>query len=263
MEYSKLKIGIILVLLIAFFVILNLNAITKEIKNFFYLISSPIQKTLWQAGGKTSDFFVGFFQAENLKKENEQLQLRVKELISENIKLEALSKENEVLRAALGIGLEKEFKLQVSEVIGKDISQDFILIDKGSEDGIEEGFPVITQQKILIGKISDVYKNFSKVLLISNPKSSFDAKLSNAEVFGVVKGKGNFKIALDLIPQEEEIKEGDQVLTSALGGVFPEGLLVGEITEVKKLDVEPFQTATLLPAFDIREIEKLFIITKF
>jgi len=259
----RLKKRIIVVLVIIFFVVLNLTAFTKEVKNFFYLISSPIQKTLWRAGDRVSDFFEAIFEIKNLKKENEELKLKIQALLSENVAIIELKKENEILREALEIGLEKEFKLVFAKIIGKDISQDTILIDKGSEDGISKNSPVITQQKTLVGKISEVYENFSKVMLVSNKNSSFDAKISDSEIYGVVKGKGNFKLFLDLIPKEKEIKEGDFIVTTSLGGVFPEGLLVGEITEVKKLDVEPFQQAEIKPAFDIKEIENLFIITGF
>ena len=257
---SKLKIGAIVVLLIAFFVVLNLTGFSKEIKNFFYLISSPIQKTLWRLGDKTADFFEIVSQIKNLKKENERLSLRVQELLAENSLLKELKRENEILREALGIGLAKEFKLSLAEVIGKDISQDSLIINKGSKDGLTSGLAVITPQKILVGKISQVYKNFSKVMLISNKKSVFSVKFQEKDIEGVVKGKGNFQLFLDLIPQNAEIEPGDDLVTVSLGGIFPAGLLVGEIKEIKKSDVTPFQQAEIKPAFDIKEIEKLFII---
>ncbi len=272
---SKLKIGAIVVLLFVLFIILNLTAIAKEVKNLFYLISSPIQKSLWRVGDRVSDFFETISEIKNLKKEvdeislidtlryawlKEELKLKIQEFMAENAKLKELKKENEILRGALEIGLEKEFKLTLAEIIGKDISQDSLIINKGSADGISKGLPVITQQKILLGKINEVYKNFSKAMLISNKESSFDAKISEKDISGLVKGRGSLKLFLDRIPQEKEIKEGDLIVTTALGGIFPSGLLVGEIKEIKKSDIEPFQQAEIKPFFNITEIEKLFII---
>ena len=273
----RVKIGLITVLLIAFFIVLNLTSFSKEVKNFFYLISSPIQKTLWRAGDNLSDFFEAISEIEKLKKENEELLLENQALIAENASLKELKKENEVLREALEIGLEKEFKLVLAEVIGKDISQDVLLINKGSKDGILKDFPVITQQKSLIGKCGEVYENFSKVILISNKESSFDAKIIGSQnsseadlggdddndIQGLVKGKGNLKLFLDLIPQEKEINEGNLVVTTALGGIFPRGLLVGEIKKVLKSDIQPWQGAEIEPAFDIKELETLFILINF
>ena len=273
----RVKIGLITVLLIAFFIVLNLTSFSKEVKNFFYLISSPIQKTLWRAGNNLSDFFEAISEIEKLKKENEELLLENQALTAENASLKELKKENEVLREALEIGLEKEFKLVLAEVIGKDISQDVLLINKGSKDGILKDFPVITQQKSLIGKCGEVYENFSKVILISNKESSFDAKIIGSQnsseadlggdddndIQGLVKGKGNLKLFLDLIPQEKEINEGNLVVTTTLGGIFPRGLLVGEIKKVLKSDIQPWQGAEIEPAFDIKELETLFILINF
>ncbi len=277
MKFSpRLKIeGIIIVFLIAFFTALNYPPINKEVKNFFYLISSPIQKTLWGAGDRVSDFFETVSEIKNFKKEvdehsfidalrcawaNEELRLKIEGLISENAKLRELKKENETLRIALGIGLEKEFKLLLAEVIGKDISQDTILINRGLKDGISKSLSVINQQKVLVGKIGEVYSNYSKVILISNKESSFDAKISESDVQGVVRGRENGKLFFDLVPKEKEIKEGDLVVTTALGGIFPSGLLVGEIGKVFRSDVEAFQQAEILPTFDIGELEILFVI---
>jgi rod shape-determining protein MreC len=264
MKFSPgLKIGTIIVLLIAFFIVLNLTSFSKEVKNFFYLISSPIQKTLWRTGDNLSDFFEVISEIGKLKKENEEILLKNQELLAENTGLKELKKENEVLRKALEIGLEKEFKLLLAEVIGKDISQDALLINRGSKDGILKDFPVITQQKALIGKCGEVYENFSKVILIFNKESSFDAKIPDSDIQGVVKGKGNLKLFLDLVSQEKEIKEGDLVVTTVLGGIFPKGLLVGEIEEVLKSDIQPWQGAKIKPAFDVKELETLFVVTNF
>ena len=194
---------------------------------------------------------------------NEELKLKIQELIAENVALKELKRENEVLREALKAGLEKEFKLLSVEVIGKDISQDSLLVSLGSKDGILKDSPVINQQKALVGKIGAIYQNYSKVILISNKEITFDAKLSDAEIYGLLKGEGKGKLALDLIPREKEIKEGDLVVTAPLGGIFPKGLLVGEIVKVLKSDVKAWQEAEISPAFNFKELDTLFVITNF
>ena len=259
----KTKIAIISLLLVVFFLLLNLTFFGKEVKNFFYLISSPIQKSFWRAGDRISSFFEFITEMKHLKEENEELKLQIQELLAENEVLKDFKKENETLREALEIGLEKEFQLVLGRVTGKDIAQDFILINKGAQDGISEGLPLITPQKALIGRISQVYENFSKVLLISHSQSSFDGKIAGSEILGMVKGKGNLRVAFDLIPKKEEIQEGDSVVTSALGGVFPVGLLVGKVNYIEKADPEPFYWAEISPFFDIGELEKVFIILNY
>jgi len=257
----RLKLAIAIFLMILG--ILNLSLFYKEIKNLFYLVSQPIQKFFWKVGDNISGFFEIVFEAQNLQKENEELKLILSGLLSEKIEKIRLEKENQVLRKALEIGLEKEFKLEIAEVLGKDISQDSILINKGKKDGISEGLPVITEQKILVGSIGEVYENFSKVKLISHKNSSLDVKIFEKEIEGLLKGKGNLKLSLELLPKEKEIQIGDLVVTTSLSGLYPKGLLVGEIQEVKKEDANPFQTASVKAAFEIGQIETLFIITDF
>lgn len=257
------KISLTIFLLIAFFVVLNLTNFSKEIKNFFYLISKPVQKTLWQTGDSASDFLRGIVEIKIIQEKNQELHLKNQELLAENVLLKELKKENEILREVLNVSLEKDFQLQLVQVISKDISQDSILVDKGLKDGVSKGLAVITSQKTLLGRIGKVYKDFAEVVLISNKESSFDAKVSEKEIYGIIRGKGSLEVYFDLIPKDKEIFRGDVVITAALGGIFPKDLLVGVIKEVKKSDVEPFQTATIESSFKIEELDNLFIITDF
>ncbi len=283
MKFSLKKRRLLIIILIAALAIFLLNIFQKDVRSFFYSMSSPVQKVLWQAGDKTSDFLESIIKAGDLKNEMNELEVKNQELLAQVVILEELKKENKILREALEIELQKDFKLILSQIISKDISQDFILIDKGSKDGISEDMPVVIQQRVLVGKISGVYENFSKVMLISNKESSFDAKIftpdgplpetgqpgvdvsgrQEGNISGMVRGQENSKILFDLIPKEEEIFKGDIVVTTALGGIFPKGLLVGKIKTIKKIDVEQFQQAEIEPFFDITRADMLFIILDF
>jgi len=260
MKFKKTK---ILLIFLIIFLILFLNFYRKEVKNSFYLISGPIQKSLWRAGDRISDFLEGFSNINRLKKENEELKLKIQELLAENVTLQELKKENQILREALKIGLQKEFKLALAQIIEKEIGPDVIKIDKGFEDGISKEMPVITEQKVLVGKVSEVYTNFSKVKLVTNKEISFDGEIQEKEIIGLVKGKGNLNFYLDLVPREAEIEEGNLIITSALGGIFPKGLLVGKVKKIKKSDIEPMQQAEISPLFSVEEIEKVFIILEW
>lgn len=259
----RIKIATIAFLIIVLFVVVNIFGLAKGVKNLFYSFSSPLQKTFWKWGGGLSNFFGAIHDIKNLKKENTELSLKIQELLAENISLKEIEKENQSLREALNIGLEKEFKLGIAEIIGKDISQDALLINKGKRDGLIEGMPVITQQKILLGRIDKIYNDYSSILLISNKKSSFDAKLAEKEILGLVKGQGNLKLSFNLVPKDKEIKQGDLIVATSLGGVFPEGLLIGIVESVRKTDIEPFQNAEVSLMFNFYNLEKVFIILNF
>ena len=260
---------ILIIAVVGILIIFSLNLCQKGIKNIFYLISSPMQKIMWQTGQTFSNFGQTMFEIKNLKRDITDLGLKNQQLLAEVASLKELQKENEILREALDIGLKKDFSLVLVEVIGKDALGDFILINKGSTDGILKDLPVINQQKILFGKIYEVYENFSKVMLISHKDNIFDVKiqdsdlLADQEIYGVVKGEGNLKIFFDLIPPEVKMEVGDILVTSALEGVFPKGILVGKIKKARKSDIKPFQQAEIEPFFDITQTENLFVITNF
>lgn len=268
---KRIKKTLFILVLLGLIIFLNVTGLVTDLKNFFFLISAPIQKTLWQAGKNVSDFTTGILRVSNLQNEIEILQLENQELTGQIVALFELQKENKTLREALNLNLPAEFDLLLGQTISKDISQDAILINKGRQDGVSQGQPVITEQKVLLGKIGQVYNNFSEVILISNKENSFDAKIIRdlelesepAEIYGIAKGRGNYQLYLDFIGKEEEIFEKDIVVSSALGGIYPPGLLVGEIKTVKKSDVDPFQLVEIEPAFEVEKLDYLFIMTKW
>ena len=261
MKNSKgIKYGLIVLALTVILIVVNVTCFSKKIKNFFYFASAPIQKIFWHAGSNVSTFFETILEIKNLKQKTDDLEIENQRLLSEIARLKELSKENEELREAMQVGLQKEYSLYFAAIIGKDTSQEFIVIDKGSNNGVAENMAVITSQKVLIGRVAEVYDNFSRVQLISNTKSSFDVKVQDKDITGLLKGEGNQRVLLDLVPTDKEISEGDIVITSELGGIFPAGILIGKVSSVRKSDTKPFQQANLNTFFKLKESDKVFII---
>ena len=262
MLISLKKNKIWIVVLVAL-ILIGLSFYSAGIKNFFYSFSSPIQKFFWGTGQKSANLFRAILKINNLQKELNELKLENQKLHSEIASFGRFKEENETLRQALDIGLRKEFKLVFAEIIGKDIGEDYILINRGSDSGISENMPVITESKVLLGKTYEVSKNFSKVMLISNKKSSLDAKARDKEVRGIIDGKGNLSLSLRLLSQDEEIQKGDLITTTVLGGIFPKGLIVGTIERLEKSDIKPIPEAQISPSFDLTRSETVFIILDF
>ncbi len=260
------KILISLVLLVVLIGILNI--FQAEIRNCFYFLSYPIEKTLWKAAGSASVFFASILNAENLAEENEGLKTENQKLLAEIMSLQDSQRKNQALAEILASNQQKDFNMVQAGVVGLESEQDIILIDKGLDSKISENMPVINQQKVLFGKIHRVYKNFSEVMLISNKNCALDVKIkqddiTNPAISGIVKGRGGLDVYLDLVPFENAIKEGDILLTSALDGVFPKDLLVGKITRKNENDQKPFQQAEVEPFFTLKNTENLFVITNY
>jgi len=262
MKFTSIKTKILIITIVVAFV-LSLNFFQGETKGFFYNISMPIQRVFWSMGDSISGFFGTVANLNSLKEENEQSQKFIQELLAEKASLTELREENEFLREALQIGLQKEFQLALVDVIGKDIGQESILVNQGSGDGLSLGMPVITQQKILVGRITEVFENFSRVALVSNKDGSFDAKVSGTDVTGVARGQGASNIKFDLVPQEKTLQVNDLVISSALGGIYPEGLLVGIVSKAFRDDVSSFYQSEIKPFFDLQSATAVFVILNF
>lgn len=165
----------------------------------------------------------------------------------------------------MNLGLEKSFKLALAQVIARDPLEDAVLINQGSSRGLKSDMPVITPEKVLVGKIGQVYQDFSQILLISNNKTSLSAKIADQtpeapDITGLVKGEGNMRIIFDLVPQDKQLETGQTVVTSRLGGNLPPDLIVGKINRVYSSDIKPFQSAEIKSGFEIGNLDYLFII---
>ncbi len=261
-QFSWVKIILIGMAFVLIMVVFN-SIGQHRTKGFFYYISSPVQKIFWHGGQTTADWCKTIWEIRTLKEENERLLLENKTLVSANALTKEIEKENQYLRQTLEMDSRKDLELVLAQLISKDISQDYFLINKGEENGLVRNMPVITAQKVLVGKISEVYKNHSKVILISHPESIFDVTIQDKEIKGIIRGDGYSQIILDLIPQECDIQSGDAIVTTALGGISPEGLFIGNIKSITQCDIDPFKRAAVGQSFSAEQLSFLLVITEF
>jgi rod shape-determining protein MreC len=244
---------------VALILILNIPVLNSAFKNTVYFALAPMQKNLWQAGAGVYDFFEPLLKINSLADENKRLRERVNDLMGRNAVIEDLKKENEFLRQGLNLELDKDFDLKIVQIVGKDGANDILIIDKGGKDMIEAGMPVITEGKALVGKVSKTYDNFSEITLVTQNDFSFDVKIGDDAIDGLVRGRGGYCAGIDLVPKDKDLKVGQKIITSMLGGIFPAGLLVGTIKEVYKNDVETFQSAKIETSFDIGAAQQVFV----
>lgn len=224
--------------------------ITSPIGTFFNSVNSFFRS--W------GEYLVNTRKFQN---ENENLKLKILELEQKASSLEDTAKENNDLRSALNLALEKKFNLVFVKSIVSSPSQDAITINKGEKDGVVDGMAVITPQNVLVGKVFKVYSQSSDVMLLCNPKMPFyNGKISGTSTEVVLRGEGNGNIRLEYIATGQEIKENDILSSSLTGGIFPEGLLIGEVKEVHQSDTAPIPQVSIKPYFDFKFSENLFLI---
>jgi len=239
----------------------------SQIKNFFYISSRPIKNYFLSAGLSASGQISSLFSFSKVYRENEELKKKNYELLAKISSLIENQGEINAVSEIFPVCQEKDFSVVLAKISGYD-NQDIISIDKGTEDGIEEGMPVIDQHNVLFGKIYKAYKNFSQVMLISNKNSVVNAQIQqlNPEdpaIKGSIKGEGGLFAILDLIPIDSTINSGQTLIVSALDQTFPKDILIAEISEVFKNDQKPFQQAKINLFFDLKNTENLFVITNY
>jgi len=209
-----------------------------------------------------------------LRAENLRLRQQVDQLAYQLALQREIEIENEHLRELLNLREQTpeifgpQADLLAAEVIGRDPSNllHFLTIDRGSQDRVKPGMPVITARG-LVGQVDQVRPNSATVKLLTDPTSSVNALVQRSRATGVVQGvqgSTGTSLAMRFMPQTEGIaQKGDLVLTSGLGGHFPRRLLIGEITEVRRRDVDMFQEATVRPAVDFGQLEMVIVVRYF
>lgn len=200
-----------------------------------------------------------------LRTRNAELEAQVSQLQAQVIDLQQRVNETEVLAALVDFSrASPESSYKAASVIGRDPSPflHYVIINRGSNEGIQRGMPVVTNEG-LVGRVDAVIADAARVQLISDPVSSVNVHLKNANTDAVLIGSVTGDVSLDLISQDATVNPGDLILTSGLGGGFPADLIVGQVVNVRKLPAELFQQATVQPAVDFSRLQIVLIITNF
>jgi rod shape-determining protein MreC len=194
------------------------------------------------------------------------LQARVEVLERENEELREIQGEYQLLLDLFNRARQQpDFTRLTAAVIGQDTSPSLrsIIIDKGSEDGIVVGMPVESARG-LVGQVFRTTANSAQVVLISDNASSIPARLGSTRATGLLRGGGlGGSVSIDWIDLQYEIAIGEVVLTSGLGGKFPQDMVIGRVIEVQRNEAELFQRAIVQPAVEFDALEIVFVITDF
>ena len=229
---------------------------------------APIQFGVSGAVGRAEGAVSVVQRIGDLADQNDQYREEVDRLQAEIVRLRELEVENRDLRNLLGLKQRSGTgELVPVRVIARDPSPyvQSVTIDRGGEDGLRDGMPIITWRGV-VGRVSRVGPTSSKVLLITDTSSSISGRLQSSEgrsseerVAGILRGRPEGGLVMQHIPQAETLQAGDTVITSDLGGVMPEGLVVGQIIQVRRKDVDVFQEALIEPAADLKRLESLYV----
>ena len=201
----------------------------------------------------------------SLRDRNAELEAEVSELQAQVIQLQQQASETEILAALVDFSRARpENTYSAAAVIGRDPSPflHYVIINRGSNDGIQRGMPVVTNQG-LVGRIDAVIADAARVQLITDAGSNVNVRLQQAETEASIVGSVTGDLSLELIPQDVPIEAGDLVITSGLGGGYPPDLIVGQVTSIRTRESDLFQEAAVQPVVDFNRLQIVLVIVNF
>jgi rod shape-determining protein MreC len=216
------------------------NQTTQErlIRVWAQAVAAPFQRVTAGVGTAGVGFFQHLADLKYAAAENEELKRRLAETETKLAALRDAAAENERLKDLLRLKEETKYEMVAARVIARDPSAwfDSVIINRGSMSGIEKDMPVVTRDGI-VGRIVNVSPWSAQVMLITDEKGAAGAivgQLGASSAFGIIKGTGQSGL-LDMryVPGTETVNPGDQVLTTGQDRIYPPGLAVGEVVEVK------------------------------
>lgn len=258
---SRVFFSIFAIAVVLLLIFLNWLNATKPLDTAIGWVFNPINKTFYSLGQSTREFFGSQDDLDMLEEENQLLKDQIDHLLIEKSQLIDENKALLEINPQLVFLDEMELNSQAAQVVGLNTTGDskIYLLNKGSNDGIKPGYPVIVGKGLLIGKIIDSGSSISKLQLITSNSSLLSGEIQNEQSSqGLLQGDVGISLNMSLIPQDDQIEEKQLVITSGLDDNIPRGLLIGTISRLTTKTGELFQSVSITP---ISPLDKLNIVS--
>lgn len=230
-------------------------------------VLAPFEQAVSWVGAQLRYMTSDIWDIATVHEQNKMLRNEVIQLREQNLKAEEYAAENVRLRALLGYKqTASQFDLVVGRVIGREASTwtRMIVINRGTSDGVKPEMAVITHQG-LVGSVVEASPNSAKVELLLDPRSSIGTLVQRPEsrVAGIIQGDPSDPMVPRMvnIPRNADIVEGDTIVTSGFGGIYPKGIIVGRVNKIENDGGGLLKYAVLEPAVDFQKLEDVAVIT--
>jgi len=229
----------------------------------FNEILAPIQGGVMQIWYKIGNSFEYIAQSRQIRAENESLHDQIQELTLENNRLREYSLENGRLQDLLGFKerYEGQYTLLGARIISRapNAMSGMVVIDRGSQDGVQKNMVALSHAG-LVGKVVAVGPSTAEVLLILDREGAAGAVIQETRTPGIIEGteQGAGLLRMVSLPYDAQIQEGEMVVTSGMGGIFPPGIPIGNVSSIEGSGTTKF--AVIKPLVDFDRLEELFLI---
>jgi len=239
------------------------NIVSRKLKEGYIPANSQMVKIVRDI----REYINGIFHLNQILAENKRLKEELSKLNSDKITIEEIKSENAKLKELLG--LKDQIKLSASYEIAKVVQRsqeawlNYFIIDKGEKNGVKKNMVVINNQG-LIGYIIDTGTNWAKVITVLDPDFSASAMVVRTREIGVVRGSVNLLskrlCELRYISKDSKVKLNDIVITSGMGEIFPKGIAIGKVVQIKNDKFELTKNIVIEPLVDIENVEYVMVL---
>ena len=239
------------------------------VRSAIVTVGTPFRWAFTKIGEGISGFSVYFKTIDALREENDALRRELDEYKNLVYDAELIEEENDFLSDFLGLKEEHlDFALENASVLGREATnyRTLLTLSKGTLHGIDVNMPIITETG-LIGHITEVGATWSKAVVITETASAVGGYIERSGALGVV--EGTYELRTDglcrmvYIEADSDIRIGDKVITSGIGGIYPRGLLIGRVSAVEVDENSRTLTATIEPAAELDSVSKVMIVTEY
>ncbi len=247
------------------------SPVITEFQNAMGFALRPVQGAIHTVADSVAGAFAAVGEIDRLHTDNAALRRENERLTADNTRAQSLEQENEQLTTLLQLKNSFSYETAAAEVIARESSEvrRTVTISKGSDAAIEKGDVVIAAGGALLGRVSDVGPNFAIVTLISDRSSTVIGQTETNAATGDVTGQLGGALIMQNIDSTEVVQPGEQVLTAGIelpGGIrspYPKGLLIGEITDVRKEPSSVVQTAYLQPTANLDKVAYVLVVLDY
>lgn len=246
--------------LVAVLTLLGLVGWAATIEDTAATALNPVQRAFRQAGEPISNLLNDVDDFGRLNTENRALRYRIEQLEAENARLREVQKQVTARQALLEVQAETDAVTIVANVSTRDLTglRTIIGIDRGSNDGLRVGLPVLAAGGTLIGQVIDVRPHTAFVRLITDPDSAVRVlhQPSRSEVVATGDTLGNIEVR---IPWTSEVELGHLFVTSGLDGELPQGIPVGRVSAAEGTVQDAFRHVVLEPIAPLNQLEQVLV----
>lgn len=225
-------------------------------------VATPLQAGLtWLLGG-ADDALEGYVALRGAHEEARECRTQLSQAHAEVNALREAGAENARLKAVLGYVEESVDHEVVARVIGLNPSPQFqsLRLNRGEDDGVRVGMPVVTPDGV-VGQIVRAVGTSSDVMLLTDPASRIGGVVQRTRVRATVIGTGDgHRLSLDFVRREDDVRDGDVVVTAGTDGVFPRGMRLGTVSGMQRPPVGMFLRANVEPAVELARVEEVLVV---